>query len=304
MAALISVEAAVFRPDFLDEMVRSALGQDFGDFELNIMIDGAGAEVENILDRYSGDGRLHVFIQANSGTGIALRNLAARTDSRYMAVLDDDDRLLPGALAAMAGLAEAKAGFSLVRSGMRFITDDGRPSRFRYRPRSRARVLGMTDNIFDVSQLYLFPRDLYDKVGGWVGDPGHGQTGADADLFARFEEQGPFVTAGDALYEKRIHTRNLARSLGRDRSRPDHISWLVGRMIERRRLGLEYLGALPVRTRSPFPFLDLSYRTGEGEVVKLRTIYPAPTKTRWREELRRMERREKRWRPFRARRAL
>ncbi len=185
---------------------------------------------------------------------------------------------------------------------MRFIADDGRLSGFRYGPQRRARVHGMTDNIFDVSQLYLFPRDLYERVGGWVGDPGHGQTGSDADLFARLEELGPFVTADDALYEKRIHARNLARTLGRDRSRPDHISWLVGRTIERRRLGLEYLGARPVRTRSPFPFLDLSYRTGEDEVVKLRTIYPAPTKTRWREELRRMELREKLWRPLRGRR--
>lgn len=112
MAALISVEAAVFRPDFLDEMVLSALGQDFGDFELNVMVDGAGAKVCNILDRYSGDGRLRIYNQANSGTGIALRNLAEMTDSRYITVLDDDDRLLPGALTAMAGLAEANPGFS------------------------------------------------------------------------------------------------------------------------------------------------------------------------------------------------
>jgi len=294
MASLISVEAAVFRSDFLDEMVRSVLGQDFGDFELNIMVDGAGPEVENILERHSGDGRLHVYTQANSGTGIALRNLAARTDSHYMAVIDDDDRFLPGALARMADLAEAGPGFALVRSGMRFIADDGRPSGFCYRPQHRARVQGMTDNIFDVSQLYLFRRDLYEQVGGWVGDPAHGHTGADADLFARIEEIGPFVMVNDLLYEKRIHAGNLARSLSRDRTRPDHISWLVGRAIERRRLGLAYLGARPVRTRSPFPFLDLSYRTGEGDVLRLRTIYPAPSKTRWREELQRMKRKERR----------
>ena len=295
MAALVSVEAAVFRPDFLEAMVRSVLEQTFPDFEVNLMVDGGGGRVEAVLDRFSGDRRLHVHTQPNAGTAVALRNLAGKSDSRYMTRIDEDDCMAPGAIETMVARAEGSPGFALVRSAMSFVTDDDRRSGFVYTPQRRSQVRGMTDNLFDVSQLYLFPRELYERVGGWVGDPGHDNTGEDSDLFARLEEVGPFLTVDEILYEKRIHDRNLARTLSRDRTRSDHIRWLVGRVIERRRLDLEYLGPKPVRTESPFPFLDLAYRTGDGEEITLRTIYPTPSKTRWRREVERLERKRKGW---------
>ncbi|BDI33774.1 hypothetical protein CCAX7_58250 [Capsulimonas corticalis] len=95
---------------FLAETIESVLAQKMTDWEMVIVDDGGWDGSAGIAQGYADrDTRIRLLRQTNQGASQARNNGAAATDPavEYLWFLDADDRLKPGAFAALAGYLDA-----------------------------------------------------------------------------------------------------------------------------------------------------------------------------------------------------
>ena len=159
------------RPHLLPRAVQSALDQTMDDLEV-IVVDDASAEPVNLPDC----DRLCVIRLSQPRGGAGARNAGtAAARGRYIAYLDDDDRLLP----QMAAISlEALAGTTLpppvaAISGLELVTASGEVIGTRLPPpvRSRGSHFSLEDLepgcSYNTKQTLVVEREIINKIGGW-----------------------------------------------------------------------------------------------------------------------------------------
>ena len=86
-----SIIAPVFnRPDEVDELLQSLVGQTLKDFEVVIVEDGSEKPCKDVCDKYAGKIDLKYFMKKNSGPGQSRNYGAERANGEYLIVLDSD----------------------------------------------------------------------------------------------------------------------------------------------------------------------------------------------------------------------
>ena len=97
-----SIIVPVFnRPDEVNELLSSLLGQTFTDFEIIIVEDGSQKTCEEVCRKYSNQLDLHYFMKPNSGPGQSRNYGAERAKGEYLLILDSDVVLPEGYLSAI-----------------------------------------------------------------------------------------------------------------------------------------------------------------------------------------------------------
>ncbi len=97
-----SIIVPVFnRPDEVDELLQSLVGQTLKDFEVVIVEDGSEKPCKNVCDKYVGKIDLKYFMKKNSGPGQSRNYGAERANGEYLIVLDSDVVLPEGYLKAV-----------------------------------------------------------------------------------------------------------------------------------------------------------------------------------------------------------
>ncbi|HAZ45740.1 MAG TPA: glycosyl transferase family 2 [Cyanobacteria bacterium UBA11369] len=159
------------RPHLLPRAVQSALDQTMEDLEA-IVVDDASAEFVNL----PAHPRLRVIRLSQSRGGAGARNAgteAAR--GRYIAYLDDDDRLLPN-MAAISLEALSKTNLPApvgVISGIELVNPQGETIGKRLPPpvRSRGSHFSLEDletgYSYNTKQTLVVEREIINKIGGW-----------------------------------------------------------------------------------------------------------------------------------------
>lgn len=100
----VSIVIPVYNAErYLDECIRSALDQTYGDTEVIAVDDGSTDSSPEILDGYAD--RVRVFRKENGGTSSALNFGYRRMDGAWFKWLSADDALKPHAVEALAGEA-------------------------------------------------------------------------------------------------------------------------------------------------------------------------------------------------------
>ncbi|HUT53932.1 MAG TPA: glycosyltransferase family A protein [bacterium] len=101
--ALISVVMPTFnRPDLIKESIASVLAQTMAEWELIVVNDGGGREVEHTMREYLTDPRVR-YVYADHGGLSSARNAGmALGKGEYITQLDDDDVFYPDHLATVA----------------------------------------------------------------------------------------------------------------------------------------------------------------------------------------------------------
>ena len=148
------------RPVLAERAVRSALAQDFPDFEIVVVIDGPDPETSEAM-RLIKDDRLRVVELKENAGGSEARNIGVRfARGNWVAFLDDDDEWLPGKLEQQWALGGSMTGgYAIVASHFIERTDSAE----RVLPR---RVPGPQEAFSE----YLFARQ------GWQSGEGFLQT--------------------------------------------------------------------------------------------------------------------------------
>ena len=86
-----SIIVPVFnRPDEVDELLQSLVGQTLKDFEVIIVEDGSEKPCKDVCDKYAGKIDLKYFMKKNSGPGQSRNYGAERANGEYLIVLDSD----------------------------------------------------------------------------------------------------------------------------------------------------------------------------------------------------------------------
>lgn len=86
-----SIIVPVFnRPDEVDELLQSLVGQTLKDFEVVIVEDGSEKPCKDVCDKYVGKIDLKYFMKKNSGPGQSRNYGAERANGEYLIVLDSD----------------------------------------------------------------------------------------------------------------------------------------------------------------------------------------------------------------------
>ena len=97
-----SIIVPVFnRPDEVDELLQSLVGQTLKDFEVVIVEDGSEKPCKDVCDKYAGKIDLKYFLKKNSGPGQSRNYGAERANGEYLIVLDSDVVLPEGYLKAV-----------------------------------------------------------------------------------------------------------------------------------------------------------------------------------------------------------
>lgn len=82
------------------DAVRSALDQDYPDTEVLLVDDGSTDNTKEIIQPIQGDPRFHYIHQSHSGVSAARNHGIREANGEWIALLDSDDRWLPGKIAA------------------------------------------------------------------------------------------------------------------------------------------------------------------------------------------------------------
>lgn len=97
-----SIIVPVFnRPDEVDELLQSLVGQTLKDFEVVIVEDGSQKPCKDVCDKYAGRLDVKYFLKNNSGPGQSRNYGAERANGEYLIVLDSDVVLPEGYLKAV-----------------------------------------------------------------------------------------------------------------------------------------------------------------------------------------------------------
>jgi GT2 family glycosyltransferase len=171
------------RAELLPAAIQSVLSQSLADLELIIVDDGSTDATPAAIADFA-DGRLRVIRQEQAG-GPAARNRGWRESrSPYLLLLDSDDTLLPGALAALMAAAEAQPEAGLIGGDFIYVDEAGRhlgESRA-WRRSERLDLARWVKDCPFIPSATLIRADWYGRVGGF--DPALGAS-QDWDLWLR-----------------------------------------------------------------------------------------------------------------------
>lgn len=108
---LVSIVVPVFNAGpYLDQALDSLTGQTYENLEIICLNDGSTDDSLAIMERCAAeDGRMRIIDKANEGYGATCNRGIDEAHGDWIAILEPDDWLLPGAIAAMVNAAEKAA---------------------------------------------------------------------------------------------------------------------------------------------------------------------------------------------------
>jgi glycosyltransferase involved in cell wall biosynthesis len=227
-APLVSCIVPVFNGEaYLREALTSIRTQTYRPLEI-IVVDDGSTDGTATVARGVGDAVRYVR-QGNAGPAAA-RNLgiaSARGD--FIAFLDADDLWHGDKLTRQMARFDAQPGLDLCLTHVQnFWTAELHEEADRLREHFRARPLPGYSSV-----ALLARRAVFERVGRYDAALRHG---ADADWFARAEEQGAAIAVlADVLVYRRVHPDNRSR-VWSDRSQ-EEILRVMRSIVQRRRDG-------------------------------------------------------------------
>jgi len=126
----VSIGLPVYNGEnFVEEAIRSVIGQTHDDLELNISDNASTDRTEEICREFElQDPRIHYSRnEANLGAAANYNLTWESSGGRYFKWLAHDDRIIPGYLEATVRELEASPDAVLCNSVVRYIDSDGRP---------------------------------------------------------------------------------------------------------------------------------------------------------------------------------
>jgi GT2 family glycosyltransferase len=205
----VSVLVPVFRPVpwHLDRCIRSVLGQEGVQLELCLFDDGSADPVcSGLLEDASGDPRVRVGSGPHAGISAATNAAAAMATGEWLAFVDQDDELVPGALSKVRSAVCAEPAAEVVYGDFAVVDEHGRPVARSYKPSFCPELLCSFPYL---THLVCVRRELFARLGGLRSRFDGAQ---DFDLHLRLAETAStFVRVPEVLYLQRMHDASTAR---------------------------------------------------------------------------------------------
>src|SRR3569832_2053216 len=169
---LVSVVIPTYnRAHCIEQAIRSALRQNFTDYEIIIADDGSTDATEQAVARID-DPRVRFVRKANGGCSSARNFGVANAAGKYVAFLDSDDEWDPRWLETTVAIMEGDASTGAVYGSLARIGADGSDHGVfdvsvggRYREASVPYVLSQASGL--LGSNIIARRDVVQQIGGW-----------------------------------------------------------------------------------------------------------------------------------------
>jgi glycosyltransferase involved in cell wall biosynthesis len=203
------------RARYLRGAVTSALAQDV---DLEVLVgDDASTDGTALVLRELRDARVRRLRQMRPLGVAANRNtLLARARGRYVAWLDDDDELLPGALARQVRVLEEHASVDVVHGAFEVIGADGEPlppwpapfARDTFEPAARAfrELLGANELTTSTVVVRRSALDAAGPFSAWIGP-----SSTDWEMWLRLALRGDVAYTAASVARYRQHPASISR---------------------------------------------------------------------------------------------
>jgi glycosyltransferase involved in cell wall biosynthesis len=199
---VVSVVIPSFRGGkYLREAVASVQAQTLTDWELIIVLDGCD---DDLSDIEKADQRVRVIRQRNRGASIARNVGVSHARSEFVALLDDDDLMLPERLQAQVDAMSDKS-IGICHTQYRYIDQNGTVTGAGVSKEYTYRDFLRGDGKIHAGTA-MFRKDLFQAVGGYNPLLTFGE---DLDLFYRMARESTVCFVPEILFEYRQHGSNL-----------------------------------------------------------------------------------------------
>lgn len=208
------------RPHLVRQAIESVLAQDDPTTEIIVVDDASSDDTPRAL-RAFGDKIRPVFLEQPQGCEVARNAGAALARGDYLAFLDSDDLLLPGALGTYAFIIDVTRRPALMVSRLAGFTETSPPPA----PDPRdgtvdfvvfADYLARDRTIASSASMIVVRRDVFAEVGGFRSSTAATFNGSDHDFLLRVGCHGPAVLIEKpAVVGYRLHGGNSVRDIRR-----------------------------------------------------------------------------------------
>jgi glycosyltransferase involved in cell wall biosynthesis len=202
------------------DAIESSLSQKVNDsLEIVIVDDASSDDTPRILAEFSGDDRVKVLVQETNQGPAASRNLAiASARGEYIALLDADDLMCPGRLAAqLSVMQEAAASVALVSTWTKEQLPSGRTKRInRFRAgheRQRLKERIFLGQISAITPTLFFRRSDALAVDGFDELLFYRE---DSDFILKLLERGEMKVIEAPLVLRRISSSGMSSQIDAD----------------------------------------------------------------------------------------
>lgn len=207
---LVTVLMTVYNDEkFIEQSIKSILGQTFSDYEFIIVNDGSRDGTKEIIEKFrKNDSRIKVIHQENSGTTIASNKGLGEATGKYVARLDSDDISFPYRLEKEVQYLENNPNVALIGGGCEIIDEIGNVVGVRnVNPRDLKKTL--QSRCFYQQSDVMYKRELVVTLGGYRSKFRNAQ---DYDLWLRISEQYDIAKLPTLLGQWRLNSKGYTLS--------------------------------------------------------------------------------------------
>jgi glycosyltransferase involved in cell wall biosynthesis len=212
VSAIIPAYNGVSR--YLEQAIRSVLGQTYRDLELIVVDDASTDDTARLVLRYP---RARYCRRATNGGQAAARNDGARlAQGEYLAFLDQDDLWEPTFLELTVPRLKAAPDAALVHCDGYQTDEAGAPIEYDAAMKAMTSITQLLRGTHDVATSgTLFRKSCFDAVGGYDTRLAIWE---DIDLAIRLYGRHPFLHLPQPLYRHRLYSRNASRDIPSERA--------------------------------------------------------------------------------------
>lgn len=212
VSAIIPAYNGVSR--YLEQAIRSVLGQTYRDLELIVVDDASTDDTARLVLRYP---RARYCRRAVNGGQAAARNDGARlATGEHLAFLDQDDLWEPAFLELTVPLLQANPEAALVHCDGHQVSEADVPLEYDAAMKPMASITQILRGNHDVATSgTLFRKSCFDAAGGYDERL---TIWEDIDLAIRLYGRHPFLHLPHPLYRHRLYSRNASRDIPSERA--------------------------------------------------------------------------------------
>lgn len=200
---------------YLPQALQSVLDQSMQEWEAIVIDDASTDNTAEVMHNFTDTRIAYRYHSVNMGYMATLNDGVAQAHGEFVAVLDADDRYLPGFLSRAVAALHKYPEAGMVYTGWEIINARGKPvRRIHSMPHAKDGVYDefpfLLRHCYIAHCSVLVRKTVYDRIG-----PHRFERISDWDMWLRISQKYPVAFVSECLYQYRRHGKNFTAQLAK-----------------------------------------------------------------------------------------